>query len=269
LHPILLELGFIKIYTYGLFIATAFLISLSFSANMAKKDGIDSKIVFDLGFYLLLAIIIGSRIMFVFVEREFFLKNPMKIFYIWEGGLVFYGGFIMSLIVAIMYLKKHNINHWQMGDHLAIGIALGHGIGRWGCFFAGCCYGKETDVPWAVVFTDPLSLAPRDVHLHPTQIYDSLNGFTIFFLLLILKRYKKFHGEIFWVYTLLYAIGRFIVENFRGDYRGVLVSESILSTSQWIGLGLCVTSIIMLLRFRTIGIITSISVEEIFGRVRV
>lgn len=248
MHPVLLSLGPITIYTYGAFIAFAFFLGLSFSAREAKKEGIDPEKVMDLGFYMLLSIIVGGRILFVLINIKEFIADPVSIFKVWEGGLVFYGGFIMTIFVVILYSKKYGINVWQMADIYAPAVALGQGIGRWGCFFAGCCYGRASNVPWAVVFTDPNSLAPLNVALHPAQLYDSLNNLIIFIILMFYRRKKKFNGHIFWSYTILYAIGRFIVEKFRGDDRGVLVPYVIFSTSQWIGLGIVAVSIFMLWR---------------------
>jgi phosphatidylglycerol:prolipoprotein diacylglycerol transferase len=137
-------------------------------------------------------------------------------------------------------MKKHRLPAWKVADMGAPSIALGEAIGRWGCFAAGCCYGKPTDGPLGVRFTDPFAHdavgTPLDVPLHPTQIYLSVNAFLIFLILQWAYRRRTFDGEVFWLYVLLYAITRGLIENFRGDsVRGFLI-PGVLSTSQFIGL---------------------------------
>lgn len=249
MHPILFKIGPITIYTYGVLIATAFFLGLALAARQARVEGEDPQKIMDLSFYILISAIVGSRLLYIVVEYKEYISNPLRIFKVWEGGLVFYGGFIMAMAVVIIYIRKHEMNLWKVGDILAPSVAIGQGVGRLGCFFAGCCYGRETDVSWAVIFKDPNTLAPMDVHLHPTQLYDSANGFIIFAILLILRKYKKFNGELFWTYTLLYAVGRFIVEIFRGDERGFVI-ESFLSTSQFIAIPLFIVSLAMLIKLK-------------------
>ena len=248
MHPILFKIGPITIYTYGVLIATAFFLGLALAARQARVEGEDPQKIMDLSFYILISAIVGSRLLYIVVEYKEYISNPLRIFKVWEGGLVFYGGFIMAMAVVIIYVRRHEMNLWKVGDILAPSVAIGQGVGRLGCFFAGCCYGRETDVPWAFIFKDPNTLAPMDVHLHPTQLYDSANGFIIFAALLILRKFKKFDGQLFWTYTLLYAVGRFIVEIFRGDERGFVTAS--LSTSQFIAIPLLAISIVMLIKLK-------------------
>jgi len=248
MHPILFKIGPITIYTYGVLIATAFFLGLALAARQARVEGEDPQKIMDLSFYILISAIAGSRLLYIVVEYKEYISNPLRIFKVWEGGLVFYGGFIIAMAVVIIYIKKNEMSLWKVGDILAPSVAIGQGVGRLGCFFAGCCYGRETDVPWAVIFKNPNTLAPMDVHLHPTQLYDSANGFIIFAILLILRKFKKFDGQLFWTYTLLYAVGRFIVEIFRGDERGFVTAS--LSTSQFIAIPLFAVSIVMLIKLK-------------------
>jgi phosphatidylglycerol:prolipoprotein diacylglycerol transferase len=120
------------------------------------------------------------------------------------------------------YLRKHNLSLWKVGDLWSPGVALGQSIGRIGCFMAGCCYGKPTDLPWGVVFTHPLSLAPLHVSLHPTQLYASLAGLAIFVVLMFLSIRKKYQGQVFLWYLILHSTARLLVERFRGDDRGMV-----------------------------------------------
>lgn len=245
MHPILIQFGPLTLYTYGLLVAMAFLAGLGLALRQAKREGIDPQQVMDLAFYVVIAAIGGSRLLYVLMNPGHYLQEPLSIFKIWEGGLVFYGGLLFALPISALYVIKKHLTLATMADIFAPSLALGHAIGRWGCFFAGCCYGKPTDLPWAITFTDPHSLAPRGIPLHPTQIYESAMNLSIFFLLLAFQGRKRHPGQVFWLYLLLYSIGRFLIEYLRGDERGMLLG---LSTSQFLGIFLALLAILMLLR---------------------
>lgn len=244
MHPILIKIGPLTIYSYGFFLAVGFLLAIVYINREAKRLGIEPQRISDLAFYLIIASLIGARLLFIITEPHDFIENPLEIFKIWKGGLVFYGGFISALVVGIRYVKRHGLPLWKTADIIAPSIALGQSLGRLGCFSAGCCYGRETDVPWAVTFTDPNSLARLGVPLHPTQLYESALDFGIFLFLISFKKRKGFDGQLIWLYTLLYAVVRFIVELFRGDPRGSVLH--LLSTSQLIGVVMAVVAIAML-----------------------
>ncbi|MFQ5450088.1 MAG: prolipoprotein diacylglyceryl transferase [Nitrospinaceae bacterium] len=252
MHPILVEFGFFKIFTYGLLVATGFFAAILFAAHLGKKEGLDPQKIIDLCFYILISSLLGARLLYVIVEHKYFLSHPLEIFKFWKGGLVYYGGLILGVTVSIVYMKKKGMPQWKVADLLAPSIAIGQAIGRWGCFFAGCCYGTKTDVPWAITFTDPKSLAPLGVPLHPTQIYLSLNAIIIFSFLMWLRKRKSFDGQIIWTYGILYSIGRFIIEYFRGDDRGFAV-QNVFSTSQFIGIFILGFSVLMLIYLRRGG----------------
>ena len=236
MHPILIRLGPLTIHTYGLLIALGFLIGLWIAVSQAKKEGISSDRIIDLGFYILLAAIIGSRFLFILINLDHYTRNPADIFKIWEGGLVFYGGVLFAVPTAIWYIKKQGMGIWSTADIFAPSIAIGHVFGRLGCFAAGCCYGKIAQaLPWGAIFTDPDCLAPTNVLLHPTQLYESAGELVNFLILITLRRYKTFNGQLFMVYLLLYSVLRFSVEFFRGDMaRGFLTGS--LSVSQGISI---------------------------------
>ncbi len=249
MHPVLIEFGFIKIFTYGLLVATGFFAAILLSAHLGKKEGLDPQKIIDLCFYVLISSLLGARILYVIVEYRYFTVHPLEMFMFWKGGLVFYGGLILAVIVSVVYMRKHALPVWKVGDVVAPSIALGQAIGRWGCFFAGCCYGVKTDVPWAITFSDPRSLAPQGIPLHPTQVYLSLNALVIFAILFWLLRRKTFDGQVIWTYGVLYSVGRFIIEYFRGDDRGYVL-EPWLSTSQFIGIFVLGVSVFMLWTLR-------------------
>ena len=246
MFPILIEFGFFKIFTYGLLVATGFLVAILLASSRAEKEGLDSQKVLDLCFYVMVSALLGARLLYVIVEYRYFLDSPLEIFKFWKGGLVFYGGLILGVLISLWYLKRNQMPMWKTADLLAPSIALGQLIGRWGCFFAGCCYGKKTDVTWGITFTDPRSLAPLEISLHPTQVYLSLNAVFIFIFLMWLSKRKVFDGQILWSYGILYSIGRFLIEYFRGDDRGFPV-EQVLSTSQFVGVFIFSFSAFMLL----------------------
>ncbi|MBW1615459.1 MAG: prolipoprotein diacylglyceryl transferase [Deltaproteobacteria bacterium] len=234
MRPILFEFFNIKIYTYGFFMAIAFLMGLIFIKREAARYGESPEKMGDLTFYIIIFGLIGARLFYIITDLKAYLLHPLEIFKIWNGGLTFYGGFIAAFFTTVIYLKKHRMSLLKTMDIMAPGVALGHFFGRIGCFFAGCCYGKECNLPWSVIFTNTDTLAPANVHLHPTQLYSSLNNLIIFLILLLIRKYKKFTGEIFLIYIFLYGITRSIVETFRGDYRGHVFFNHI-SISQIIG----------------------------------
>ncbi len=233
MHPDLFRIGPLTIHTYGVMVAIGFLLGVGLAMRQARREGIPVERISDLSFYLLLAAIVGSRIFYILLNPAPYIKNPLSVFKIWEGGLVFYGGLIFAVITGIIYIKKKGLSLWQVADIYAPSIAIGHAIGRIGCFFAGCCHGRPADIPWAVTFTDPHSLAPLGIGLHPTQLYESAGEFLNFVILIILRKRQTFRGELFWTYVVLYSILRFFVEFYRGDAaRGMVTAE--LSIAQLI-----------------------------------
>jgi len=154
---------------------------------------------------------------------------------LWNGGFTFYGGFLFALGAGIWYAHKHKMDVWKISDMAAPGLALGIAVGRLGCFASGDNYGKPADVPWAVTFTDPLSMAPTGVPLHPTQIYSTLVLLVVFGVLLWWRKRQRFKGELFLAFIMLYALVRSFVEIFRNDPRGVYL-DGLISTSQIISL---------------------------------
>jgi phosphatidylglycerol:prolipoprotein diacylglycerol transferase len=256
MHPILFEIpriefgnwiiGPIPIRMYGLMIGIGFLLAIYLASRRAKKEGINPDLILDMGVYLLLAAIIGSRILYVLTTLQEFTRNPLDVFAIWKGGLVFYGGLLAAVPIGIWYVRKHGLPVWQTADITAPYVALGHAFGRLGCFFAGCCYGAPCNGPVCITFSDPHSLAPQGVPLFPTQLMESGGEFLIFGMLLILRRYKKFDGQLFWLYLVFYAILRFTIEFFRGDIvRGVYFG-GLISTSQIIAMVMALTAVVMM-----------------------
>jgi len=165
MHPILLTIGGLTLYTYGLFVGLGFITAVIVSGKRSKKYNIKPEQMSDLFFIILVSAIAGARLLYVVINFSEFSGHPIDIFKIWNGGLVFYGGFIAALTAAIIYIKKTELPLWLTGDIIAPGIALGHAIGRLGCFSAGCCYGKQCSLPWAVTFPHAHPPIPRQRYL--------------------------------------------------------------------------------------------------------
>ncbi|MFH1582047.1 MAG: prolipoprotein diacylglyceryl transferase [Pseudomonadota bacterium] len=252
MHPVLLKLGSFSIYTYGFFIAMGFIAGILLAKSEAKKLGEDPEKIMDLSFYVLIAAILGSRLLYIFINPEIFLSDILEIFRIWNGGLVFYGGFIAALIVGLSYLKIKKMLLWRTMDIAALSLVLGQFLGRLGCFSAGCCYGKACNLPWAVTFTNPDTLAPIGIPLHPTQLYHAISNLSIFVFLWFFRRRKKFSGQLFWLYVMLYAASRSFIEIFRGDFRGEPVF-GVLSVAQAIGIIMAPAAVIMMIILRKQG----------------
>jgi phosphatidylglycerol:prolipoprotein diacylglycerol transferase len=248
MHPILFELGPATIYTYGVLLAAAYLLGLKLAMVRAAARGLDQARVLDLGIYIIISALIGAKLLLVFTDLRTFLDNPAELMALVRSGGVFYGGLILAVSVALFYIRKIGLPLWTTCDVFAPGIALGHVVGRMGCFFAGCCWGKPTDVPWAITFTNPYAAAnvgtPLNVPLHPTQLYEAGAEALILGLLLATERRgRPYPGRTFWLYMLLYAISRFIIEFYRNDPRGAVL---MFSTSQFISLLLAPLAVIML-----------------------
>jgi phosphatidylglycerol:prolipoprotein diacylglycerol transferase len=224
------NIGPITIYSYGFFVASAVLLALWIAHIEAKHRGLQSYLVPDLGFYLILGAIVGARLLYVLLNIQEFLAHPLAIIQFWKGGLVFFGGAVVSIVIGWIYLRWREQPFWVWTDAFAPGIAAGQALGRVGCLMAGCCYGKPTEVPWAITFTNPDSLAPLFIPLHPTQMYHSLAGLITFIVLCIFKRRLTKPGQLFSLFLMCYGIFRLTIEFFRGDFRGYL---GILSFTQW------------------------------------
>ncbi|MFV9644985.1 MAG: prolipoprotein diacylglyceryl transferase [Desulfobacterales bacterium] len=249
MHPVLLQLGPIYIHTYGLFVGMGFIAGILLAKREAKRLGESPERIMDLSFYVLIAAIVGSRLFYIFINPEIFLSDILETFRIWNGGLVFYGGFIAALLVGLSYLKIKKMPLWRTMDIAALSLPLGQFFGRLGCFSAGCCYGKSCDLPWAVTFTNPDTLAPMGIPLHPTQLYHALSNLSIFVFLWFFRGRKKYNGQLFWLYILLYAVSRSFIEIFRGDFRGEPIF-GVLSVAQAIGIIMALVAIIMMIILR-------------------
>src|SRR3954453_5587330 len=255
MHPKLFELpwsvgslGPITVYTHGGLPALACLFGLKLAMVRAKARGLDANRVLDLGIYIIISALIGAKLLLLITDFRTFTANPRELLTLARSGGVFYGGLILAVAVALLYIRKVGLPLWTTTDVFAPGIALGHVVGRFGCLFAGCCYGKPTTLRWGITFTDPFAAAnvgtPLGVPLHPTQIYEAAAEALILAILLWTERKgRPYPGRTFWLYMLLYAISRFVIEFFRGDERGAV---GMFSTSQFISILLAPLAVVML-----------------------
>ena len=266
MYPELFRIGEFTLHTYGVLLATAFMLALVVAARLAARDGLPRERIYDLGLWLLLAAIIGSKLLLLAVESEY-RADPLKLLsldFLRSGG-VFYGGFLAAVAVAFVLVRRFKLPWWKTADAFAPAIALGQAVGRQGCFAAGCCWGKPTSSSLlGVQFSErgrEVTGVPAGVDLHPTQLYESFAALAIFLLLVWLHRRKKFDGQIVLLYGALYGAVRFTVEFFRDDPRGDLfgiTSATGLSTSQLISIVVGAASVTLLvLRWRRAAAATS------------
>ena len=220
--PDLLSIGPLTVHTYGLFLVLGIIVGLLVALRFGLDEGMNPLMILDMGFIIILVALIGSRLAYVLMNISYYRNHMLDMLKIWQGGLVFSGGLTMVLLVLGWYLKRNRLSFWKTGDLWAPSTAIGQAIGYLGCFLAGCCYGKPTELKWGVIFTHPNALAPLNIPLHPTQIYGALSGFIIFILLLYLHAKKRFAGQIFIWFLILHSSAQLLLERFRGDERGFI-----------------------------------------------
>lgn len=226
MHPILFEIRQTPVYTYGLLMALAMTAVLALSVWRARAHGFSPAVISDLVFVLFVAGVVGARLFYILQHFEAYRTDPVRIFSFREGGLVWYGGFILAAISGMVYAFRHGLPVLKLCDFFAPLVPLGHAIGRLGCFLNGCCYGRVSHVPWAVTF--PGDSSPR----HPTQIYEALSLAALSLLLFGLSARRHRTGEIFAFYLLFYALIRIGTEYFRGDQYAI----GPLTIPQWTSL---------------------------------
>jgi phosphatidylglycerol:prolipoprotein diacylglycerol transferase len=244
MYPRLFTFGPVTVYTYGVLMALAFVAGLRLAIARARGHGIDAARVLDLGVFVIVAAVVGAKLMLLAVDFRSVASDPMQLFSVARSGGVFYGGLIAAVAVGFWYMRRHQLPTWPTFDAFAPGIALGHAIGRLGCFAAGCCWGKPTNLPWGVTFTNPLAAllvgTPLGVRLHPTQIYEMLVELANFFLLTWLLRRKKFNGQVIGAYMFVYGFARFFLEFLRDDPDRGSVFGGFMSGTQLLAIGLVI-----------------------------
>jgi len=253
MYPEIFHIGSFPINTYGVFLAIAFLCAILISTRLGERDGLPRQKIYDLSLWMLLAGLVGSKILMLFTEPEY-RDNPVQLIsldFLRSGG-VFYGGLLGAVLAGYLLMKRYRLPWWKTADAFAPGIAIGNFFGRQGCFAAGCCWGKPTTLPWGVKFTElghEITGVPTDTYLHPTQLYESFAMLLVFFFLLWLHKRKRFSGQVILAYALLYSVIRFGIEFLRADPRGDILGLTTLtglSTSQMISIVIGVSALIVL-----------------------
>jgi phosphatidylglycerol:prolipoprotein diacylglycerol transferase len=238
MYPNLFKIGALTIHSYGLFLAIAFLLGMKIAAHYAKREQMETSAITDLVVYIFLSALVGAKLLLVIVDFDYYSKDWSRLLSIYQVGGVYYGGFILAFLVSVWFIRRKKMNFWQTADVLVMGIAFGQIFGRFGCFFAGCCWGKPAPgFPLAVTFTRPEAAeqvgTPLNIPLHAAQLYEALPMILVFGLLAYFYNRKKFAGQQLCLYLVMYSILRFNVEFFRGDPRGAI---GMFSTSQVISI---------------------------------
>ncbi len=231
MHPVLFEIGPITLHTYGLMVAIGYLVAILFAARAASRFGLTRELILDAAFYVIIFSIVGGRLLYVLVNISYYLANPLEIIFVHHGGLVYFGGYIIAAVAIYFWLKRRGVNPWDYGDLMSPFVALGHAIGRIGCFLNGCCYGRVTSGFWGVVFP---ALHDGQARL-PIQLLSSVVNLGLCGGLLLLWRWRRFRGQVVWTYVFSYSLLRFLIEILRDDQRGIIPGTWV-STSQVISL---------------------------------
>ncbi len=250
MYPELFTIGPYTLYTYGILMFTGVVAGVFFFRRLATRSGIDPTRVTNFGIVLVFIGYFSTKFLYMLTRLW---REGFSIEVVWDairtGGLVWYGSFIVFPLFW-WYLRKHRLPVWKAFDALTPGIALGYAIGRIGCFMGGCCYGKPTD-SWTGVCV--MSNEVTGVPLHPTQLYESGSSFLTFIFLLYLFRVKRFDGQVFLTYMLIYPVMRSVIELFRGDLIRGFIIEGVLSTSQSISIVIVIIALTALfMRLRVI-----------------
>ncbi len=242
MHPILFRIGSFPVGTYGLMMALAFFSALALAKRQGRLDGLDPQAITELSVNLLLAGILGAKLLMVVVDlmngatlASVFTMDTLR-----SGGAI-HGGIIAGAIAYFVSMRRLRLPVRETADAVLPGVALGQGIGRLGCFFAGCCYGTHCDAPWAITFTNPDAASqgtPLGVPLHPVQLYTLAANLAVVGLLLLARRKRPYKGFLLTVYFVAEGIGRMVTEIWRGDQvRGFWLNQPWLSTGRLTALG--------------------------------
>jgi phosphatidylglycerol---prolipoprotein diacylglyceryl transferase len=242
MHPILIDLGPLSIYSFGFFIVASFLLGMGWTMREARLKGLDSSLVLDMGFYVLLGGLLGARLSYATLNPGPFLHDPLAIFKLWQGGMVFMGGVLVAAAFTIIYLKIQNQKILPWLDAAAPGLCLGLAAGWLGCLAAGCGYGRPADLAWAVTYTHPEAIGPLFTALHPTQAYHALAALTCFLVIMLVKKNLRSPGRLAGLFLIMYSLLRTLIDFYRDDLSPDLV---FLSLNQALGLAMVAVGLVL------------------------
>lgn len=230
MYPVLLDLGFYQLRSYGVFVAIAILTGIWFSTREARRKGLDPSVVTDAAWPIVLVGLVGARLYYIaFSEPAYYLAHPFEILAVWHGGLSVHGGLIGGFLAGMWHIRRRGLPFWRFADIVAPGLILGQTVGQIACLLNGDTYGRLTTLPWAITFTDPHAMAPRGVPLHPIQIYELFAYLAVFLVVWQVSRHAKQDGAVILTYAVAYGIVRFAMEFFRGDppiLAGIIVPQA-------------------------------------------
>ncbi len=238
----ILKIGPLTVKGYGLMIAIGVLIALFVGEARAKKKGLDAEAIYPLTFVCVIFGFLGAKLLFCIVEWKTFIKDPLSV--LSSNGFVVYGGIILGIVAAYVYIRIKKLNFWDYFDIILPSVAITQGFGRIGCFLAGCCYGKVTDAWYGIAFHSS-HFAPNGVKMIPTQLISAAGMFLIAAILFLYARKNPKRGCVGAMYLILYSVGRFAVEFLRNDHRGAV---GIFSTSQFISLVMVVLGVVLFVK---------------------
>lgn len=261
MYPKIIELGPITLHTYGLLLALAFLAAISLLVRQAESDEVPKNKIWDLGFIVIISALLGAKLLMVLTNFDYYTSQPSQLLSLgfWRSGGAYFGGLLGAIIGSYWYISRTlEMQFWTIADAAAPAIALGQAIGRLGCFGAGCDYGKPSDLPWAVTFTDEYASqnvgVPLDISLHPTQLYESFATLLLCLMLYKIHRSHRFRGQVFAYYMIGYGLIRFSNEFFRGDVGRGLFFDGQVSIHQLISIGLMLVAGVFIFRNRVMPV---------------
>lgn len=235
--------------------AVAFLVGILYARRRARRAGLHPDLIIDLSFFVIIASVAGARGAYVLARWDWFGSHPSQILRLWDGGLALYGGVVLGVLVGLLFFHKKGIDVWRGADVVAPSLALGVAIGRIGCFFNGCCHGTPCELPWAVTFP-PGSYAGHVFHgaaVHPTQIYAALAALLFFVVLVLVDRRKPFDGFLLWLFVILLAVYRFLIDPIRHYESLSFIARTdtlSLTNNQVAGLAMIVVAVLFMLHLR-------------------
>ena len=254
MFPRLFHIGGFNQPTYGVLVALGVVVGLTLAARLSARQGIDPEKAWNLGLLAILSAIVGAKVLLIVNDFGWYMQHPGEIFSlsVLQAGGVFYGGLLAAIGASVWYIRRNHLPALRTCDAFAPGIALGHAIGRIGCFAAGCCWGKPTSHFWGVTFTNPLAQTwvgtPLGVALEPTQLFESAVEFINFVLLYWLLKRRRFEGQIIGSYLFLYGVARYFLEFLRDDPgRGSLFNGA-MSGTQFISILLVIAGGVLWMR---------------------
>lgn len=211
MHPILFTWGKLNIYSYGLMVALGIITAMFLIERESVRSGLAKEKIVDLIFWIIIWGLVGARLFYIVLYPDVYVRAPLDIFKLYEGGLIFFGSLVFGIIAAWVNFRNKKLPVFKTLDILMLYLPLAHAFGRMGCFLNGCCSGKPTSLPWGIVFPGQIDA------VHPSQLYSVFALLMIFLILKLIRRKQLFNGQIFSAYLILYGLKRFLIEFIRDN----------------------------------------------------